>query len=153
MADSVNRYMTKIVREMNKFAITEGKMRGIGSGEADLIHLVRHHPGISQQELSGQLGIDKSAVARQVKNLEKKGYIRCEKSDQDSRSKALYATALAASLKGDKNDIEERFYTWLFEDLSEEEKAAFFATLTKLYHRSKTESRSGFPHLRENKDE
>lgn len=149
MSDNPDRYMTKIVREMNKFTAMNGKMHGIGSSEADVIHLVRHHPGISQQEIAEELGIDKAAVARQCSNLEKKGYLIRKPSSKDGRAKALFPTAQAEELKNEKTNTEEIFYEWLFADLGEEERNTFFEILTKLYHRSKTESRGGFTHLRE----
>lgn len=149
MSDSRNRYMTKIVREMNKFTAMNGKMHGIGSTEADVIHLVRHNPGISQQEIADALGIDKAAVARQTQNLEKKGYLIRKDSAKDKRAKALFPTRKAEEVKSEKTNTEEIFYDWLFSDLEEEEKEVFFHILTKLYHRFKTESRSGFPHLKD----
>lgn len=149
MSDTKNRYMTKIVRECNKFGAMNAKMHGVGSGEADVIHLVRHHPGISQQQIADELGIDKAAVARQTANLEKKGYLVRKPSATDKRAKSLFPTKSAEALKNEKTNTEEIFYDWLFSGLSQKEKETFFLTLEKLYHRSKEESRSGFPHLKD----
>ena len=48
-----------------------------------------------------------------------------------------------------KAEIEASFYEYLTAALSQEEAAAFAATLHKLYTVSKTESRAGFPHFRQ----
>ena len=145
--DASKRQITKIAREVNKLVIRTMKDSGIGSGEMDLIHLVRHHPGISQKEACLQLNMDKGAVARRTANLELKGYLVRKSNPADGRSQLLYATEKAERLKTSKAAVETAFYEWLLAELPEEEKAAFAGTLDKLYLRVKKESRGGFPHM------
>lgn len=145
--DTTKRQITKIAREANKLVIRTMKDDGIGSGEMDLIHLVRHNPGLSQKEICLQLNVDKGAVARRTANLEHKGYLIRKENPSDGRSQLLYATDKAEKLKTSKATVEEVFYEWLLEALDEEEQTAFAASLNKLYLRSKQESRSGFPHI------
>ena len=147
--DMTKRQITKIAREANKLVIRTMKEGGIGSGEVDLIHLVRHNPGISQKEISLQLNMDKGAVARRTANLEQKGYLIRRENPTDGRSKLLYVTEKAEKLKTSKATVETAFYAWLLEELDPEEKSSFTATLEKLYLRSKKESRSGFLHVTE----
>lgn len=144
--DSI-RYMSKIVRELNKLIIHTMQEEGIGTGEIDLIHTVRHHPGISQKEIGELLNMDKGAMARRVASLERKGYLTREPNSKDGRSQLIYATAAADSLKNSKAHIEEVFFTWLYGELSQQEQEDFQNILNKLYLRSKKESRSGFPHV------
>lgn len=144
--DSV-RYMSKIVRELNKLIIHTMQEEGIGTGEIDLIHTVRHHPGLSQKEIGELLNMDKGAMARRVASLERKGYLTREPNSKDGRSQLIYATSAADSLKNSKANIEEVFFQWLYAELSQQEKQAFQSVLNKLYLRSKKESRSGFPHV------
>ena len=54
--------------------------------------------GISQEEIAGSLAIDKAAIARSVKAMEKKGYVTTKKSDNDKRSKELYLTEAGKEL-------------------------------------------------------
>ena len=81
--DATNRQMTKIAREVGKLVIRTMKETGIGSGELDLIHAVRHNPGASQREIGAQLNMDKGAVARRVVSLENKGYLVRRPSPED----------------------------------------------------------------------
>ena len=141
------REITKIAREANKLVLKTLKADGIGSGEMDMIHLVRHNPGITQKDAGVRLNMDKGAVARRAKNLEDKGYLIRKANPDDGRSQLLFATEAAEELKRTKTDIEESFYEWLFAELESEEKEAFFTTLEKLYIRSKSESRKGFPSI------
>ena len=93
--DVTNRRITKIAREVNKLVIRTMKETGIGSGELDLIHAVRHSPGASQREIGDQLNMDKGAVARRAASLEKKGYLIRRASPEDGRARMLFATEKA----------------------------------------------------------
>ena len=115
--DLTERKITKIAREASKLAVRTLKEDGIGTAEYDFIHLVRHHPGITQAEVREQLRVDKGAAARRAASLEAKA------------------------------QVETTFYEWLLAELPEAEKIAFCKTLDTIYRRSKQESRAGFPHI------
>ena len=145
--DNEGRKISKIARELNKLVLKMTKEDGIGSSEIDLIHLVRHNPGISQKEVGEKLNVDKGAIAKRVVSLEKKGYIYRKNDVNDKRKHYLYALPKAENLKNTKVDIENIFYDWLFLDLDEKEKEMFLDTLDKLYQKSKKESRSDFVNI------
>ena len=147
--DITNRQITKIAREAGKLTVRTMRESGIGSGEFDLIHLVRHHPGISQKDVVRELNADKGAIARRVANLEQKGYLTRRENPDDKRSQRLFATEKADTLKHSKAAVEAAFYEWLLEDLSENDREQFARILNRLYLRSKSESRSGFSHITE----
>ena len=145
--DQTRRQITKIAREAGKLTVRMMKETGIGSGEFDLIHAVRHTPGISQSEICQQLNMDKGAVARRVASLEAKGYLTRRKNPEDGRGQMLYATEAAEELKRSKTQIETVFYDWLLEELRAEERQTFALLLHRLYARSKQERREGFAHV------
>lgn len=147
--DLTGRKITKIARELNKLVVHVMKADGIGTAEIDFIHLVRHHPGITQAEIRENLGIDKGAAARRAASLQSKGYLIRQANPADGRSQLLYATPKAENLRNSKADIEAVFYEWLLAELSEQEQKDFCAVLEKLYLRSKKESRAGFPNVLE----
>ena len=89
------REITKIAREANKLVLRTLRADGIGSGEMDMIHLVRHNPGITQKEAGEKLNMDKGAVARRARSLEEKGYLVRKVNPDDARSQLLYATESA----------------------------------------------------------
>ena len=128
------------------------KEEGIGTAEFDFIHLVRHHPGITQAQLREELKIDKGAAARRAASLEAKGYLIRRDNPEDKRSQLLYATKKAEGLKNSKVSIESTFYEWLMEELDESETEHFCEMLDRLYLRSKKESRSGFLQVKERMD-
>lgn len=145
--DDLNQYMSKIVRELNKLIVRTMKEDGIGTGEIDLIHTVRHQPGISQKEIGQLLNMDKGAVARRVANLERKGYLVRKVKEEDKRSQLIYATKKADCLKNSKAMIEATFFNWLYEELPKSDYEELKRIIGTLYLRSKKESRSGFPNV------
>ena len=142
--DQTRRQITKIAREAGKLAVRMMKETGIGSGEFDLLHAVRHTPGISQSEICQQLNMDKGAVARRVGSLHAKGYLTRRKTPDDGRGPMLYAPEAAEELKRSKAQVETAFYEWLLEELTEEERQTFALLLHRWYARSKRERREDF---------
>ncbi len=145
--DATKRQITKIAREVSKFTVRTMRREGVGSGEFDVIHAIRKNPGITQAGVCEITGLDKGAVARQTANLEAKGYLIRRENPADGRSRLLFATEKAERLKNSKAHIESRFYEWLLEVLSKEERAEFVRVLDILYHRCKTESKAEFPEM------
>ena len=60
--DLTERKITKIAREASKLAVRTLKEDGIGTAEYDFIHLVRHHPGITQAEVC-QISVSRAKAA------------------------------------------------------------------------------------------
>ena len=60
--DSTQRKMTKIAREISKFTVQMMKEDGIGTAEFDVIHFIRHNPGVTQTVMRESLKIDKGAA-------------------------------------------------------------------------------------------
>lgn len=145
--DATKRQITKLTREVSKFTVRTMRREGVGSGEFDVIHAIRKNPGITQAGVCEITGLDKGAVARQTANLEAKGYLIRRENPADGRSRLLFATEKAERLKNSKAHIESRFYEWLLEVLSKEERAEFVRVLDILYHRCKTESKAEFPEM------
>lgn len=57
--DYSKRQITKIAREVSKFTVQTMKEDGIGTAEFDFIHLLRHHPELTQAQIREELKIDK----------------------------------------------------------------------------------------------
>lgn len=143
--DQSRRQITKIAREVSKFTVKAMKAEGIGTAEFDFIHQVRHHPGITQAQVRDALKIDKGAAARRAASLEAKGYLVRRENPNDHRSQLLFATEKAETLRNSKATVEQTFYEWLLEELTESDRDNFCRILNELYLRSKTQARAGFP--------
>lgn len=145
--DSTRRQITKIAREVSKFTVRMLKADGVGTAEFDFIHAVRKNPGITQAAVCQLLTLDKGAAARRAASLESKGYLVRRPNPDDGRSRLLFATEKADSLKNSKASVEAMYYAWLEEAFTPEEDEEFCRLLSVLYVRSKAESKAGFPNL------
>jgi DNA-binding MarR family transcriptional regulator len=74
----------------NFAAVTAGE--GLRSGLFSSLAIVSANPGISQSELSREVGLDKSVTVTIVDELEKFGWAERHRSPQDRRRHALYVT-------------------------------------------------------------
>lgn len=145
--DSTRRQITKIAREASRFAGKVLRGTGLGLSEFEMIHCVRHHPGIHQKELCDLLGMDKAAAARRAANLEKKGYLARRPDPKDSRGKLLFVTEKSNAVKDSKTAVEEFFYSWLMEGIDDPEREIFLSVLDRIYWKSKNERRAEFANL------
>jgi len=98
------------------------------------IAAIYHNPGLSQNELSEFLKIDKGAVAKTVKCLLAKGFIEREKDPLDKRGYKLYLTKKGETLMPNLLTIESGFERKITEGMSNEEKEL----LTKLINKAAT---------------
>ena len=145
--DITRRQITKIAREVGKFTVRTLRADGIGTGEFDVLHVIRKNPGITQSGVCRVLGLDKGAVARQTASLESKGYLIRREHPADGRSQLLFATEKAEGLKQSTAHVETLFYEWLLQPLSEEQRQTFAGLLEILYLRCKAESKADFPEV------
>lgn len=86
-------------------------------------------------------------MARRAAKLEREGYIQRLPSDQDRRSKHLYVTEKGLTLRNQKIDAEVFYFTWLTEELTEEELAVLVPLLDRLHTRSRNERLEDFTHI------
>lgn len=94
----------------------------ITSAEYAFLLCLYRQEGITQDELSTYLYINKSATARAIKSLEKKGYVIKDRDLIDKRCNRIYLTDKA---KECKNEIMQRIWRWsefLTDELDEETK-------------------------------
>lgn len=147
--DPTARRIMKIDRDARRFLRHALSDTDLSLSEYDLIHTVRHHPGVSQEELRKMYHQDKSTIARRAARLESAGYIERRTDPGDARRKQLYPTPLAQRLKTTKASAESFFYGWLTEELTPEELKAFLPVLNSLYMKAKAERKAGFPLLLE----
>ncbi len=77
-------------RGLKKFDLTGHQMR--------YLRHIDEKPGISQEELAKHLKIDKGAVAKAIKDMADKGYVKKEKNPNDGRAYNLFVTDKAARI-------------------------------------------------------
>lgn len=93
--------------------------------------------GITQKELSNNLAIDKAAIARSVKSMHKKGFVKTIPSTSDRRAKELYLTESGERLYQLLLQINRLWIDYALDGLSEDEVKTFCRILDKISMRAK----------------
>ncbi len=107
---------------------------------SDSIFLVNigDQEGINQEELANSLAIDKAAIARSVKNMEKKGYLRTERSNIDKRAKELYLSDSGKKLYQYVQFLQQKWINHVMGDLDPDEIKVFIHTIEHISSLAKT---------------
>ena len=83
--DKLMRYIGRITRCSNFYRARMLSDVGLSGVQCPYLTRIARQPGISQDELAGQLYKDKSVVARHLATLQQLGFIRREPSPVDRR--------------------------------------------------------------------
>lgn len=101
------------------------------------IMLACEKDGLSQENISAELKIDKSAVARTIKQLEDEGYVLRKVSNEDKRQYCIYATEKAKNIYKDMADTVEAGDDYLMEGLTDIEEELLNSLLDKIINNNK----------------
>lgn len=129
---SVGKYISIIHRTGSSFLSKEFSKFNIGSGQyMYLIHLYKND-GLSQEELTEILNIDKGTTAKSIKKLETEGFVMRVKDKNDKRINRVYLTPKALEIK---DEFLSSINTWentLTSNLSYAEKEQALTLLKKI---------------------
>lgn len=129
---SIGRLISILHRQAQVYINYTLKAFDITSAEYAFLLLLYRKEGITQDEISTYLYIDKSATARAIKSLEKKGYVIKNKDSLDKRCNRIYLTDKARDCK---EEIIERISRWsdfLTNDLDEETRRIVISALENM---------------------
>ena len=74
---------------------------------------------ISQRQLEEKTRVTHATMTEILKRLEKKGFLRSERSQRDRRYKSIHATEKAYLLKEETAEAENETFSWLCQGLSD----------------------------------
>lgn len=106
--------------------------KGISGCQTSYIMQVVWRPGLSQEDLSKLLLVNKSTVARHVSQLEKSGFIIRELDPEDQRKKRLYPSEKAKAIYEEIIDYLEDWNNLLLQDFTEAEAEMISEALRKI---------------------
>lgn len=101
------------------------------------IFTVTRHPGLSQEELSRMLCLNKSTVTRTLCYLEEHGFVRREGDMADKRVLLIYPTERALELLPALRGVTREWNARISEGIDEGEMAVFLSVLTKMESNAK----------------
>ena len=81
--------------------------------QVSALWLVNDHPGISQIELGRRLRMDRATTMTIVNRLQRRDFVRRERSREDGRKQALYVTVAGAAALARAKHAVETHEDWL----------------------------------------
>lgn len=132
MHESMGKLLSVIHRNLRSYLDLELAHMDIGHGPRRFLVEIALHEGLSQEELSKRLLMDKTTTARAVKRLEERGYIVRHRDADDSRQYHLYPTEKAKQCLSVILQAREKTKEALVEGFSEEEKEMILSLLKRM---------------------
>ena len=120
MKNGIGRLISILHRHSQIYINHALKEFGITSAEYIFLLYLYREDGLTQEEISSYISIDKAATARAIQSLKEKGYVIKAKDDMDKRCNRVFLTEKA---KNNENEIRRRVWRWsdfLTEGIDEE---------------------------------
>ena len=95
MKESMIRIITVLFRKSQSYLSVLLNKYNLTAAEQPFFAALQKCDGITQDELSALISVDKSATARTVKSLEEKGYVTRVQDEQDKRQNRVFLTDAA----------------------------------------------------------
>ena len=120
--DSLMRSINRTHRCSNRYQNEKLKADGISGNQQIYIFQICRHPGISQEQLSQRIAVNKSNVTRQLSALEQNGFITRRCSPEDRRMMQVFPTEKAEALYPKVVELMKNWNLLLLEDFTPEER-------------------------------
>lgn len=131
-------FISKIKKKMSKFIENQLIEKGIDDlvpSYGNIMTVLYDNNGtLSMKEIGGILGKEKSTITSLVNKLEKLGYIKKVKSQEDKRSTFVCLTAKGSSVENTFGEISKEVQTAAYKNFTQDEKMELLRLLKKLNH-------------------
>ena len=94
--DSLMRSISRTYRCSNRYKTEKLKASGLKAIQQTYIFQICRFPGISQEQLSQRIAVNKSNVTRQLATLEQNGFINRQASPEDRKGPSPVSTGAGA---------------------------------------------------------
>lgn len=132
----IGKYIGELHRASGMYFSKKFNKFGIGSGQYIFLLNLYRSSGITQEELTEKVKLDKATTARAIKKLEDEGYVNRVKKENDKRAYRLELTEKAESIKEEVYSIMNEWENKVRSCLTEEETEALINLLSKLRNSS-----------------
>jgi DNA-binding MarR family transcriptional regulator len=130
--NSIPRWVSLLYRYGQMYIGDKLKHTEIGKGQHIFLNALYKADGLSQEELSAYLKIDKGTTAKALKKLEELGYVTRQVRDEDKRCYQVFLTDKALGIKEEVRNILMDWRKALAAGFSEEEERLAFEILEKM---------------------
>ena len=129
-------HLTKVSRVAAQYRTEQLAPLGLKACHASYLATICRSPGITQDQLSRRIFINKSNVARQLAVLEEDGFVERKPSPGDKRAMQVYPTQKALDILPEIGRIFREWEALVAQDLTEEERALAVKMLAKMEARA-----------------
>lgn len=130
---SIGRWISILYRYSHVYFGRKLKKYDIGRGQVTFLVALYKKDGVSQEDLSLYLSIDKGTTAKALKKLEDNGYVMRKTCDMDKRANKVYLTEKAWDIKPVVSKVLKEWTNALTKGFKEEEKAAALNMLERMW--------------------
>lgn len=137
--DSLVKMVNRIARLSALYREKEFKKLGLGEMHHAYILGVCADPGISQEELACRIFINKSNVARQLAQLEQKGFVIRQSDQQDARRLRIFPTDKSLAIETEIRSILAAWNQTLLAEIPIDQQDALLSGLQTIMEKAETE--------------
>ncbi len=135
--------MPKIMKDMNIISRCQLSYRsemikdGLCGCHHSFVLAICRRPGMTQDEISRELCLNKSTVARALTHLEERGYVKREPKPEDKRSVLVFPTDKMEEILPTVREITVKWNEMLSEDIPDSELEIFVSVLNKMSEKAR----------------
>ncbi|MEG0843519.1 MAG: MarR family transcriptional regulator [Romboutsia sp.] len=130
--ESISRYINQLYRKGISFLGKEYKEFNIGAGQYQFLVYLYMKEGITHDELTEKIGVDKSATTRAILKLEEAGYIKKVQDSEDKRKYYIFLTKYAKENREIIINASKKWENELIGELTREELEQFYYLFRKI---------------------
>lgn len=117
--DSIREMLQVLVRRLGLLQREGSECCGVSVVQSHIIYIISKQPGLSQNALAENLGLEKSTMSRHIQGLIKEGYVVSQASAEDKRLLALYLTHKGEAMCRNITASMHEYITLLFKQIPE----------------------------------
>lgn len=134
--DNLIKFNNKIYRNTQSYLDKILKQYNLSSGAYPYLMVLEKNEGISQINISREIGNDRAMSARTINRLIESGFIIRVQDEKDSRAYKLYLTPKAREILPLIHEEIQRIIDFITIDLSEDEKKITMKVLKSIFEKS-----------------
>lgn len=131
-------FNNKIFRNTQSYLEKVLKAYDLSSGTYQYLFILEKNEGISQIQISNEIGNDKAMSTRTINKLIEGGFVYRKQDEKDSRAYKLYLTPKSKEIIPKIHKEIQIVVDLITEDLSTEEKSVTMESLKKIFERTQS---------------
>lgn len=130
--ENLGRYISILYRSGKMYINNKFEKYNIGNGQYLFLLSLSHNEGVTQEEMSCKLFIDKGTTAKAIKRLEGEGYVKRSVDDKDKRAYKVYLTEEGRKVTAEISEVLHDWNDILTSGFTEEEKGIALNLLQRM---------------------